>query len=101
MIDCASTYTGRGDTGWLSDCVRLWRLYAVVSDVGLPFDDALSQDQVQIILRLADEACGALEARESISAHEMEAWDLLDGEGVFARGASQFPTAMVVELGRS
>ena len=48
-----------------------------------------------------DVAVGIFLTQESISAHEMEAWDLLDGEGVFARGASQFPTATVVELGRA
>ena len=101
LIDCASRHVDREDTDWLSDCIEQWRVNAVVSDCGLHLDDAWSHDQVQVILRLADKACGALETQESISAHEMQGWNLLDGQGVDARGASKFPTAPVLELGRA
>jgi hypothetical protein len=98
MIDCASAYSGRDDSGWLSECIARWRVNAVMSEYGLHLDEAWTQEQVQVILHLLDEACRSLETLEAISADEMEAWDILNGGGVYARGAVAFPTAPVVEL---
>ena len=101
LIDCAHRHVGQEGTKWLSDCVDQWRINAVLSDFGLHLDEKWSQSQLDVVLSLIDKACGTLEERETISAQEMKAWSILDGEGVFARGTAHFPTAPVVELGRA
>jgi hypothetical protein len=101
LIDCASKFSGEADAAWLAECSDRWRVNAVVSDFGLNLDEGWSQDQLQVVLRLAEEACGVLQERAFISADEMGAWNILEGKGVFARGAAEFPTEPVVELGRA
>ena len=101
VIDCAKKFTVQEGFAWLRDCVERWCVNAVISDFGMHLDEAWSEDQIQIVRQLIDDACNDLLQRECIPAEEMSAWNILDGEGVFPRGASQFPTAPVIELGRA
>ncbi len=87
---------------WLSACIDMWRQAAVLgANVGLSYDYPMTEKQVQIVLRLIDEVCHELGARESIPRQEMESWDVLSGHGVFSRGYTEYPTAPVIELGRA
>lgn len=101
VIDHAEKLAAQENDAWLHDCVEHWRVNAVISDFGLHLDEDWSGSQIQIVWQLFDDACNDLLKRGSIPAEEMLAWKVLDGDGVFPRGASQFPTAPVVELGRS
>jgi hypothetical protein len=74
---------------------------AVTSDFGLHLEDGWSEYQVQIIIKIIDKVCNALEQKESISAQQMAGWNILDNKGVFPRGALLFPTGPVVELSRA
>jgi hypothetical protein len=58
-------------------------------------------DQIETFVAIVEEACSRLEQRRAIPAPEIEAWNILDGQGVFPRGAIQVATAPVVELGRA
>ena len=100
LIDRASLRTEPEHADWLSACIQNWQVIAVVNDYGLHFDERLSEEQIKIILCLIDRTCCELGKRDSIPAQEIESWNILDGEGIFARGDSEFPTAPVIELGR-
>jgi hypothetical protein len=101
LIDCAGKHAQAEDAAWLRDCIDRWRFNAVISDAGLYLDEAWSGDQIQTVVRLMDEACVALGRRIQIPADEMQAWDLLEGKGVFARGEVEFPTTPAIELGHA
>jgi hypothetical protein len=100
LIDCARSgnYEGKG---WLPECVECWRVNAVLTDCGIRLNEDWTQEQLQTIHRIIDCACRTLAASQSISAMEMESWDIVDGQGINARGNAQFPTEPVVELGQA
>ena len=101
LIDAAGKRTGGQNATWLNECIDRWRVNAIVSEYGLHLDEKWSEDQVQIIVHLVEEACGELRGRATISAEEMAGWSILDGRGVFPRGHTEFPTAPIVELGHA
>lgn len=101
LIDAATDGNRTKDAPWLADCVKQWRVIAVISDYGLKFDDTWSSGQIEVISDLLTEACESLEGREFVSADDMATWDILEGRGVAARGDIHFPTAPVVELGKA
>lgn len=99
VIDRAEERCRLEDIVWLRECIEHWRVNAVISDFGLHLEDDWDDEHVQLVRQLIDDACRDLSRREFIPAEEMLAWDILEGEGVFPRGALQFPTAPVIELG--
>jgi hypothetical protein len=102
LIDAAESYADREDAKWIRGCIHDWRVQAILlSNSGLHLDRDLPIDQLAVIVRLIEDACAALHQKGSISANEMQSWDILDGKGVFARGHDPFPIAPVTELGRA
>jgi hypothetical protein len=101
LIERTSLHIERQPCAWLSDCIERWRVNAVVSDFGVHLDPEWTAEQRSLVRSLVDEACHELEKSEAISAEEAASWKILDGQGVFARGATQIPTAPSVELGRA
>jgi hypothetical protein len=73
-----------------------------VPDVyGNPLDDDWSEDQITTVVQLVQNTCAELSKRESIPAEEIEGWNLIDGQGVFARGYPAIPTQPVIQLGEA
>ncbi len=99
LIDAAEPR--RDEAPWLTEAIACWRVVACVSDYGLTIEPGWSDEQRTLFLVLLDEACAAISRRESIPAGEMASWRILEGEGLFARGAPEVHTAPVVELGRA
>ena len=101
LIDSAESYASIPDSEWIVPCIRQWRVNAIVSDLGVHLDENWTYVQRQTVHDLIGRACGQLGARPSIPSEEMKSWDILDGQGVYARGAAMIPTAPVVELARA
>ena len=100
LIDAARA-SREANTAWLSGAVSSWRACAVVSDFGLTLEPHWSSEQRKIFTALAEEACAALAARDSIPAEEIAAWPILDDLRIDPRGAEEVRTAPVVQLGRA
>jgi hypothetical protein len=99
LIDVAEEQSLWHDERWLAEAVRGWRVVACVNDYGLTLGEDWSAPQIATFVRLAREACVRVGRREGFLAVDMEAWSILEGRGVFARGASEVPSGPVVELG--
>jgi len=89
----------RQPSAWLSGCIECWRVNAVVCDFGMHLDPKWTDTQREIIQTLIEEACQELQKFRAFSADEAASWKIHDGEGIFARGAAQIPTAPSIELG--
>lgn len=83
---------------WLSDAISWWRVVACVSDYGLDLGEGWTPSQTETFLELLGEARSRIASRPTFSAAEMAGWQVLDGQGIFARGASEVVTAPIVEL---
>jgi hypothetical protein len=101
LIDRAGQHIERQPSAWLNDCVKQWRVNAVMSEYGLHLDPTWTDDQRQTVSALIDDACQELQKAKQISADEAASWKILDGEGIHSRGAPWIPTAPAVELGRA
>ena len=100
LIDIAEASPQAGSV-WLSKRLPGWRVVACISDYGLRLDENRTAIQRHGFIAFAEEACARLALRESIPAAEMLAWNVLDGEGIFPRGAKEVQTGPVIELGRA
>jgi hypothetical protein len=100
VIDIAETSSMAGSV-WLSKRLPQWRVVACINDFGLRLDENRTAIQRQHFISFAEEACARLALRESIPAAEMLSWNVLEGEGIFPRGAEQVETGSVIELGRA
>jgi len=101
LLDQACQQVVRQPLTWLIDSIERWRVDTVVSDLGLYLDPGWTHDQRRVVRTLIDQACEELEKSKAISAEEAASWKILDGRGVFSRGAAQILTAPAVELGRA
>lgn len=102
LIDAAESYARHKKAESLRECICDWRVSAILlANVGLHLEGERSAEELAVILRLIEDACETLTGRGSISADEMQSWDILDGQGIFARGYDPFPTVPVVELGHA
>jgi hypothetical protein len=100
LIDVAEARDG-APMPWLTETVSWWRVVACTSDYGLTIDDLWPAERIALFVDLADAACTAIAARNAISAQEVTSWHLLEGNGIFPRGAVEVKTGPVVELGRA
>lgn len=100
VIDIAEASPKAGSV-WLSKRIPGWRVVACISDFGLRLDENRTATQRQFFIAFAEEACARLALRESIPAEEMLAWNVLNGKGIFPRGAKEVQTGPVIELGRA
>jgi hypothetical protein len=101
LIDVAEERSLGDDERWLAEAVQSWRVVACVNSYGLALGEDWSGHQIATFVSLAREACVRIGRRESFLPTEMEAWSILDGEGVFARGAKQVVSGPIVELGEA
>jgi hypothetical protein len=99
VIDVAEA-SPQAKTPWLTQRIQWWRVVACVLDYGLQFEDDWTAEQLEVFVQFAEGACAEIAKREWISGEEMRSWQILDGEGVFARGDGVM-TGPVVELGRA
>ena len=100
LIDAADA-SDQDKTPWLSDLTQSWRVAACINDIGVDFDSAWTEPQRAMFIDLAQTACSMMALRASIPADEMAAWKILDGEGIFPRGATEVLTGPVIELGHA
>jgi hypothetical protein len=100
LIDAAQA-SGEANTKWLSEAVSSWRVLAVISDYGFTFDEHWSAEQRESFIGFVEQACGALETRDSIPTEEIISWHFVDEMHIFPRGAKEVLTAPVIELGRA
>ena len=101
LIDVAEEHCLEQEERWLTKTVQRWRIVACVNSYGLALGEEWSAPQIATFLGLAREACLRIGRRESFAATEMEAWSILEGGGVFARGASEVASGPIVELGEA
>jgi hypothetical protein len=101
LIDVAEEHRLEHEERWLVETVQWWRVVACVNSYGLALGEEWSAPQIATFLGLAREASVRIGRRESFAAAEMEAWSILDGGGVFARGASEVASGPIVELGEA
>jgi hypothetical protein len=100
LIDAAEA-SDQAKAPWLIALVSSWRVTACVGDIGLTLDGDWTPEQIQTFVALSEEACIAIRQRASIPAQEIVDWRVLEGVGIFPRGAKHVPTAPVVELGHA
>lgn len=98
LIDAAQV-SGEADTPWLREAISCWRVWAVITDFGLPLDEHWSKDQRETFISLVKQACAAVSTRDFISADEIASWAFVDDRRIFPRGAKGVTTSPVVELG--
>ena len=101
LIDVAELNAPRFDDSTLSVAIQGWRLIAVISDYGFWIDESLPGTDVADFLHLVEEACELLKRRDTINADEVVSWPILDDLRIFPRGATEFSTQPIIELGRA
>lgn len=101
LIDITEEQSREPEERWLVEAVHWWRIVCCVNSYGLTLGADWSAPQIATFTRLAREACVRIRLRESFLATEMKAWSILEGEGVFARGASEGLAGPIVELGEA
>lgn len=101
LIDVAAEQSLEREERWLAAVVQQCRVTAHVNSYGLALGEDWSAPQIATFVRLAREACVRVGRRERLSATEMEAWSIMEGEGVFARGADEVLSGPIVELGEA
>jgi hypothetical protein len=98
LIDAAQDYAEREHANWLGKCISSWRQSAVLlANAGLYFDINWSVEELSVIRQLIEDACDSSKKKGSISAREMQAWEIT----VFARGHDPFPAGPIAELGQA
>jgi hypothetical protein len=100
LLDAAQK-SEEAHTPWLSEAMSHWRLWAVISDFGFTLDARWSAEERKTFIALAEQACAAIGARNSIPAEEIVSWPFVDDLRIFPRGAKEVLTGPVVELGRA
>jgi hypothetical protein len=100
LLDAAQK-SEEAHTPWLSEAMSHWRLWAVISDFGFTLDERWSAEERKTFIALAEQACAAIGARNSIPAEEIVSWPFVDDLRIFPRGAKEVLTGPVVELGRA
>jgi hypothetical protein len=103
LIDAAEPHAALPGREWLSEAITDWRVVAQLGGgcFALAVEESWSPEQREFIINLADDACRQLGKRDSIETEEAQSWNVLDGQGVFTRGAERVETAPVIELGRA
>ena len=100
VIDVAQERSDEPGEEWPTDSLlEWWRVVATTSGYGLSLGEGWSAPQTARFLFLSREACARIRRRDVFSAAELQDWSILDGRGVFARGASEVLAGPVVELG--
>ena len=100
LIDAAQA-SAEANTPWLSKAVLDWRVWAVVGDFEIGLGENWPTEQRATFVGLAEKACSALAARNSISAEEIVNWHFVDDYRIHTRGTKEVATAPVIELGRA
>jgi hypothetical protein len=102
LIDVAQQRSDQTGGKWPTDSMlEWWRVVATLSDYGLSLGEGWSASQTARFLSLSREACARIRSRDAFPAAELQNWSILDGRGVFARGASEVFPGPVVELGEA
>jgi hypothetical protein len=101
LIDEAEPIAAEPDKDWLAKAVSWWKVVASISDYGFKIESTWSTHQIDAFLRLAEAACGEIKKRDWIPADEIENWDILEGRGVYPRGADAIETQCVIVLGQA
>jgi hypothetical protein len=102
LIDVAEERAGKNEEEWPADSViKSWRVAACIDPYGLSLGEGWSLSQTARFVSLAGEACARIRSRHGFLATEMESWSILDGEGVFARGANEVLAGPIAELGEA
>ena len=96
LVDLAEARAAQPGMSWLQEAAHSWRIGAVL--YGLHIEESWSVEQLELFKHLVLEACERLQARETISSAEIEAWPMIDDLRIFTRGAKEVSTAPVVEL---
>jgi hypothetical protein len=100
LVDASAAHIA-AHSPWLGEVVHQWRVQILVTDFGFALDETWSDGQVEVISGLVETVCKQLEKREEIPAEEIEGWQILDGNRIFARGISAIGTKSVASLGRA
>jgi hypothetical protein len=101
LIEVAEEESLKSEEEWLADAVKWWRVVACENSYGLAVSEDWSASQIAAFVRLAREACTRIGRHESFTATEIEAWPILNGGGIFARGANEVLSRPIVELGEA
>src|SRR5262249_40008236 len=87
---------------WLSKAMSDWRTQAVIVEFGFTIDECWSTRERTAFIALTEQACAAMEARQSIPVTESVSWPFVDDMRIFPRtNAKELSTAPFVELGRA
>jgi hypothetical protein len=97
LIDAAQVID-QADSEWLSSATMDWLTVASIPDIGLSLEGPWLEAQRQSFVAITEAACAKLAERTSIPATEIISWPLLEDMRIFPRGATEVPTAPIVEL---
>lgn len=101
LVDVASPQIETNGS-WLGEVVHKWEVDTILPDsFGFELAESWSESQIDIVISLIEDACRLLQEREGIPASEIEGWELLDGNRLFARGIQVVSTESVTALGRA
>ena len=101
LLDAAEK-GGETHKPWLSKAMLDWRVQAVVTESGFTIDEGWSVEERTAFIAMTEQACAALEARESIPVTEIVSWPFVDNLRIFPRSdAKELRTAPVVVPVRS
>jgi hypothetical protein len=98
LIEAAEEQCLTHEEEWLAEAMGWWRVVACENSYGLAVSEDWSASQIAAFVRLAREACARIRRHESFLATEMQAWPILNGGGIFARGANEVLSGPIVEL---
>jgi hypothetical protein len=97
LIDAAQVSDEAGSE-WVSSATMDWLSVASIPDIGLSLRGPWREAQRRSFVAMTEAACAKLAERTSISATEITSWPLLEDMRIFPRGATEVPTAPIVEL---
>lgn len=99
LIDVAAPRATEPEHAWLAEAVAQWRVYACLTDFGFSINEEWSEDRIELVVSLCEEASGKVGDRESIGSEEIKAWPIHDHMRIDPRDEEQVPTRPVVRIG--
>jgi len=100
LVDVAQQVAQLPQKSWLQDVITQWQINACVTDFGFYLNDNWSDAQIHLIQNLLSEAQAQLSQRDYFTGAEIQAWQLVDGLQICARGHDLIPTKPVIRLGQ-
>lgn len=101
LIDAANKQLSSHGEQWLKDMVHHWRVAAVITEMANYTDSDWTASQLDLVIQLSRHAVDAIRSHGDFAAADVQSWQVLDEQRIFARGHDPIPAEPVARLGEA